>query len=307
MRIFRNIDEIDIKQSTALTVGTFDGVHLGHRKVIERLKASAVRCKCPDVLITFHPHPKQIVETKNGSEVRLLTSLEEKLDILNGFNLDAVLVIPFTKEFSRTNYQEFVKDILVSRLKVERMVIGHDHAFGRNREGHPEQLKAISKDLGFYVEIVPPFHVDHDTVSSSLIRKKLLQGQIERANELLGRKYMVLGKVVEGSNRGKEIGFPTANMETGEPHKLIPAEGVYAVDVIVDQQRYKGMMNIGHRPTFNYDPLTLEVHIINFAGYIYGKTVKLEFKKFIRGERKFQSPSELKEQLIQDKNICLNI
>ncbi len=307
MKIFRSIEEVDISQPTAVTVGTFDGVHLGHQQILKELDKCASEFGCFRVLVTFHPHPRLVVSQKNGKQVLLLTTLEEKLDILKKSGLDAVLVIPFTKEFSQTSYQDFVKKILVDRLKVKSMVVGHDHAFGRNREGHPAQLKAIAKQYGFSVKVLEPYYVAGEIVSSTRIRNAVLAGDMNTTSRLLGRLYSVRGIVGHGNRRGKDLGFPTANLEMNDQNKLIPKTGVYAIDVILRNQRYSGMMNIGHRPTFNFDPLTLEAHIFNFSGSIYGESIEVEFKKFIRDEIKFKSVEELRNQMIEDKKNCINI
>ncbi len=307
MKVFRNLAEIDIAEPTAVTVGTFDGLHLGHQKVLQALKNRAREKGYLEVLVTFYPHPQLVVGPKHGKKIELLTTLEEKLEILEKLEVPAVLVIPFDKEFARTPYREFVTRILLEKLHVKVMVIGYDHAFGRNREGNPETLRKLGEELGFEVEVVEPYFLDDLAVSSTRIRHFLQQGNIEMANKMLGRPYSLRGRVVQGEGRGRELGFPTANIRLNHPDRLVPRQGVYAVDVWVDGRRYRGMMNIGHRPTFNFDPLTLEIHIINFRGSIYDKDLVVEFKKFIREERKFRSLEELKKQLMQDKEICESI
>ncbi len=307
MKVFRNLAEIDIAEPTAVTVGTFDGLHLGHQKVLQALSRKAKEKGYLEVLVTFYPHPQLVVGPKHGKKIELLTTLEEKLEILEKLGVPAVLVIPFDREFARTPYREFVTRILREKLHVKAMVIGYDHAFGRNREGNPETLRKLGQELGFEVEVVEPYYLDGLAVSSTQIRRFLQKGQIEMANKMLGRPYSLRGKVVQGKGRGRELGFPTANIRLNHPDRLIPRPGVYAVDVRLRGERYRGMMNIGHRPTFNFDPLTLEIHIINFRGSIYGEELIVEFKKFIREERKFQSLAELKKQLLADKEICENI
>lgn len=307
MKIYRNIEEVKFDCPTALTVGTFDGLHLGHQQVLKKLKEEAGPDDCTEMVITFHPHPRTVVGKNAGKKVQLLTALEEKLEILEELNIQAVLVIPFTKEFSRTSYQDFVRKILVDRFRVRNMVIGHDHAFGRNREGHPEQLKKIAAEIGFNVTVVPPYYLGETLVSSSRIRESFNKKDVAFANKLLGRNYTIHGKVESGDHRGTNLGYPTANIKVKEDNKLIPPEGVYAVDVILDGKQFKGMMNIGHRPTFNFDPLTLEVHIIKFSGSVYDKPLVIRFKKFVRDEIKFKDAEELKQQLEKDKIICERI
>ncbi len=307
MQIYRSIEEAQIDCPTVITVGTFDGLHLGHQQIIDRLREQAEENDCLQLLITFHPHPKTVVGLQEKKKIQLLTTLDEKLDVLEKLKVQATLVIPFTQEFSQTSYQDFVKKILFERLKVRAMVIGYDHAFGHNRQGHPEQLKAISRELGFSVTVVEPYIIDGEIVSSTRIREYLFDGQVEKANKLLGRPYSLHGKVIKGDRRGHVIGFPTANIHVENPYKLIPRQGVYAVDVYIERKKYRGMMNIGYRPTFNFDPLTLETHIINFSGSLYNKPIEVEFLKFVREEKKFFSENELRKQLIADKKICSEI
>lgn len=307
IQIFRHIDEVHLDKQTVLTVGSFDGVHLGHQQILKALNQAAGDCDCLEILVTFHPHPKLVVGPKNGRKVLLLTTLEEKLELLETYGLPAVLIIPFTKQFSQTSYESFIKDYLVDRLRVKKMIIGHDHAFGRDREGTEQKLRQLAKSFHFSVQALDPYYVDGEIVSSTRIREYLMAGNIKRANRLLGRHYNMRGLVVPGNQRGRELGFPTANIRLDHLYKLVPGNGVYAVDVKVKDKIYKGMMNIGHRPTFNFDPLTLEVHIINFSGYLYGEKIEIAFKEFIREERQFKSPEELKNQLIIDKKKCLNV
>lgn len=303
MKVFRNLKEVNTQCPTVLTVGTFDGIHLGHLQVIEKLKKELHPTDCQDMLITFDPHPKTVVGSENG-KIKLLTPLHEKLNLLEKLNISAVLVIPFNREFSQMPYQQFVEKILVGKLKVTSMVVGYDHAFGKNREGHPEQLRKIAKKFNFSVHVVEPFILGTEIVSSTKIREFLSAGVIEKANLMLGRRYSIVGEVVTGNNRGKDLGFPTANLKPNEENKYLPKSGVYAVDVFVKGERFRGMMNIGHRPTFNFDPLTLETHIINFCGSIYGENIEVELIKFIREERKFANRNDLKNQLLKDKKEC---
>jgi riboflavin kinase/FMN adenylyltransferase len=307
MKVFRNIDEVNIDKPTALTVGSFDGIHLGHQQILQELKKQAKDCNCLEVLITFHPHPKLIVGLQKNQKVELLTPLDEKLKILNDLSHPAVLVIPFTKAFSQISYKKFVEDILVNKLKIKKIVVGHNHAFGKNREGHSEQLKTLGNLFNFSVTVIQPFYYEGSVVSSSLIRKYLSEGKVEFAQKLLGRSYSIQGIVEGGEQRGHIIGYPTANIKHSDPNKMIPHSGVYAVDVKLKKSKYKGMMNIGNRPTFNFDPLTLEVHIFNFTGSIYNEDIEIFFKKFIRNEQKFSSLEELRSQIVKDKEICIKL
>ncbi len=303
MEIINSITDIDFQTETVLTVGSFDGIHLGHQKILQELIKQASECDCMSTLVTFHPHPKQVL----GYRVELLTPLPEKLSLLQDLGLDLLVIIPFTEEFSRTDYRQFVKEILVQKIRMKKMVVGYDHAFGRNRKGSTEQLQILGKKHDFSVTIIPPHEVGGELISSSRIREFIHLTQMEKVQQLLGRPYSLVGEVEKGEHRGTNLGFPTANIRPVHEEKLIPQNGVYAVDIILQGQRYKGMMNIGHRPTFNFDPLTLEVHIFNFSGLIYGSTLEIIFKKFIRVEKKFSTPEELKMQISKDKELCLKI
>jgi riboflavin kinase/FMN adenylyltransferase len=307
MKIFYSLDHIRVKKHTIVTVGSFDGIHLGHQHILKELEKQSRDCDCVETLITFHPHPKEVLGNANKNSLELLTPLEEKLEILEAFGLPQVIVIPFTLEFSRMTYQDFVKEILLKKIRMKKIVIGYDHTFGRNREGHAEQLQKLGKSLGFKVTVMPPYYVGDEAVSSSHIRRYVKEGKMENARILLGRPYSLSGQVVKGENRGKQLGFPTANIQLADSAKLIPAKGVYAVNILFEGKKYSGMMNIGTRPTFNFDPLTLEVHIFNFSGLIYGFNLKILFKAFIRKEIKFSSPEKLQEQMRKDREQCIKL
>ncbi len=305
MKVYRDWQHIEPHQPTSLTVGSFDGIHLGHQQLISRLLELASQHDLVSTVVTFEPHPKKVL---GKGEVHLLTDLQEKLDLLRALNVEQTLVIPFTREFAAMDYRQFVRDILVERLNVREMVIGHDHHFGRNREGTFECLVQLGKDWGFSVHQVGPFRVEGEVVSSSAIRQLILEGNVEKAAQFLGRYYALKGVVEKGDGRGQQIGFPTANIRFTQPDKLLPPPGVYAVDAAVQGKRYRGMMNIGVRPTFNNnDILTSEVHLFNFSGLIYDEAIEVFFKKYIRKEKKFSGIEELKKQLEQDKAMCEKI
>jgi len=289
-----------IDSGTVITVGSFDGVHLGHKAIFEKLTTSASSDNLTSVIVTFDPHPRKVLDGANQN-LKLLTTLDEKIVLFEQMGIDLVQIIRFTKEFSRLSYIEFVENILVGKLKVHEMVIGHDHHFGRDREGGWDKLIELGNKHGFSVKQVDPLTTNGKIISSSVIRQFLEKGEIEKANEFLGRSYSIHGRVVKGDGRGREIGYPTANILLDEADKVVPKRGVYAVDVIHENQVFKGMMNIGYRPTFNFDPLTLEVHIFNFNAYIYENLLDIRFKKYVRDEIKFGSASELIAQLNEDK------
>ena len=306
MRIFKGIDELGAFKNSVVTIGTFDGAHKGHQKILSRLNDRAKEMQGESILFTFYPHPRMIVFPENHN-LKLLQTIDEKIESLASFGLDNLIIYPFTKEFSRLTAFEFVRDILVEKLKVKTLVIGYDHQFGRNREGDLEFLKETAKIFDFDVEEISAEEVQEVNVSSTKIRQSLNNGNIERANEFLGRPFLCTGKVVEGKRLGRELGFPTLNIEVNNEHKILPKDGVYAVNVQIKDEHFEGMMNIGQNPTVQKNTeqeKKLEVHIFDFDKEVYGAEVKVFFQKFIRDEKTFSNLEELKSQLIQDeKNV----
>ncbi len=303
MNVYHDINEIEKNRNTIITVGTFDGVHLGHVKIINEMLYQSVENNCRNLVITFEPHP-QLVLAKRDT-IKILTTLQQKLEYLELLGVKNVLVINFTKEFSEMNFRTFVEEYFVNKIGVHTVVVGADHHFGKDREGNPEILTELGKVLSFNVIRVEPLLLKEQKISSSRIRKVLNEGNILLANSMLGKKYEIRGRVVEGNKRGKLIGFPTANIEIDNIHKLIPERGVYFVEVDTDGRNFYGMMNIGFRPTFNNTTeLMLEVHIFYFDDDIYGKPITIRFIDRLRDEKKFNSIEELKEQLMKDKLDC---
>jgi riboflavin kinase/FMN adenylyltransferase len=306
VRIFKGIDELGAFKNSVVTIGTFDGAHKGHQKILSRLNDRAKETQGESILFTFYPHPRMIVFPENHN-LKLLQTIDEKIESLASFGLDNLIIYPFTKEFSRLTAFEFVRDILVEKLKVKTLVIGYDHQFGRNREGDLEFLKETAKIFDFDVEEISAEEVQEVNVSSTKIRQSLNNGNIERANEFLGRPFLCTGKVVEGKRLGRELGFPTLNIEVNNEHKILPKDGVYAVNVQIKDEHLEGMMNIGQNPTVQKNTeqeKKLEVHIFDFDKEVYGAEVKVFFQKFIRDEKTFSNLEELKSQLIQDeKNV----
>lgn len=306
MRIFKGIDELGAFKNSVVTIGTFDGAHKGHQKILSRLNDRAKETQGESILFTFYPHPRMIVFPENHN-LKLLQTIDEKIESLASFGLDNLIIYPFTKEFSRLTAFEFVRDILVEKLKVKTLVIGYDHQFGRNREGDLEFLKETAKIFDFDVEEISAEEVQEVNVSSTKIRQSLNNGNIERANEFLGRPFLCTGRVVEGKRLGRELGFPTLNIEVNNEHKILPKDGVYAVNVQIKDEHLEGMMNIGQNPTVQKNTeqeKKLEVHIFDFDKEVYGAEVKVFFQKFIRDEKTFSNLEELKSQLIQDeKNV----
>ncbi len=286
-------------KDSVVTIGTFDGVHIGHKVIIEKLKAKAKELKCESVIITFSPHPRTVVNKGNG--VFLLTTLEEKKELIKNLDVDKLYIIKFTKEFSKKTYQEFLTETIIKQNKAKHIIIGYDHKFGKDRAGDKTNLMELAKENNIDITIVNPQEVNGMVVSSTKIRDALLNGNLELANTLLGRNYKLNGTVVEGSKRGRTLGFPTANIELSDPNKLLPQNGVYFVKVYLNNQKYFGILNIGLRPTFNnrIEPIA-EVHILDFNENIYGKEISIEFVKRLRDEIKFDSKNELITQIKKD-------
>ncbi len=291
-----------------VTIGTFDGVHLGHREVIAELKRIAHNTGGESVVFTFFPHPRMVV-TPNEDIIRLLTTQEEKCLLLDELLLDHMVIYPFTREFASLSYTEFVKNILVDQMHICKLVTGYDHKFGHDRQGDFHALKILGDFHGFEVEQLDPLLVENVAVSSTKIRQALETGDVQKASHYLGYPYLLKGKVVEGRRLGREIGFPTANILPDDQHKLIPTDGVYAVLVNVGGVPYKGMLNVGSRPTVNtnVDHRSIEVHIFDFSADIYQCDISVSFMERIRDEVKFGSLDQLKEQLALDKTRTLSI
>lgn len=287
--------------NSVITVGTFDGVHAGHRAIIDTVVEKAEERDARSVLVTFDPHPRDIINPGDDG-IKLLTTLQERSEILKELGIDAMIVIPFDRDFSLLSSEEFVRDIIHKKIGVSEFVIGYDHQFGRNREGTIETIERLGKELGFDAYVVSKREVGEKTVSSSAIRKAISEeGNVEEAAEFLQRPYRLNGTVVHGDKRGKEIGFPTANIKPEHTNKIIPTNGVYAVKARINGDMYDGMMNIGMRPTFDGRVQTLEVNLFNFDKDIYGKEVQVRFFNRIRDEKKFDGKDELIAQLKQDE------
>ena len=287
-----------------LTIGTFDGVHLGHQKIIGQLIDKAKRIEGESVVLSFFPHPR-IVLFPEQTDLKLINSLDEKINLLKSTGVDHVIIHPFTKEFANLTAEEFVKKFLVEILHVQLLIIGYDHHFGKNREGGLTQLKELGEKYGFAIEEIPRQNIDDNKISSTHIRKALQSGDIESANRYLGYNFQMDGSVVKGDGRGRLLGFPTANIVVEEQYKLIPAEGVYAVRVQTSEGTYDAMLNIGHRPTFQGKNVSIEAHLFDFDDDLYHQTVSIIFEKRLRNELKFDSVQELQNQLVQDKKNAL--
>ena len=306
MKVYTNIQEFKPIKNVVVTIGTFDGVHLGHKVIINQLKKAAQELSGESVLLTFFPHPRMVV-FPDDNELKLLNTIEERKELLEKAGIDHLIIHPFSKAFSRLTALEFVRDILVNRLNVKKLVIGYDHHFGRNREGSFEDLVEFGEVYGFSVEEIPAKDIQQINVSSTKIRTSLLAGEIHAATQFLGYPYFISGTVVKGDKIGREIGFPTANIKPDETYKLIPKNGVYAVKVIVNEKEYEGMLNIGIRPTFKGMNQTIEVNIFDFDKEIYGQKIRVKFYERIRDEQPFEDLNELKNQLNIDKTKTIQI
>jgi riboflavin kinase/FMN adenylyltransferase len=300
MKIYYSIEDFSPLPCAVVTSGTFDGVHLGHQTILERLKDSARQHGGETVLITYWPHPRTILHPEE-STIQLLTTFEEKAGLLKQMGIEHLLRIPFTQEFAKISSREFIENILVKQIGTRKLVIGYDHRFGRNREGSFEQLRQNAAQYGFDVEEIPKQEIDHVAVSSSKIRKALADGDLPAATHLLGRPYSLTGRVVKGDKLGRMLGFPTANLDPESPHKLIPKEGIYAVRVHFLQQAYGGMLYIGTRPTVDGKKRVIEVNIFGFNREIYGELLQVEFLHLIRNDSKFNDLQALKDQLAKDQ------
>ena len=305
MKIYHNINEFNGCQKAVVTTGTFDGVHIGHQKILSNLSTIAKKIEGETVLLTFHPHPRMVLQP-DDNDLKLIDTIDERIDLLEKQGVDHLIIHPFSKEFSRLTSVEFVRDILVNQLETKKLVIGYNHHFGRNREGSFEHLLEYGPLYGFKVEEIAAQDVKDINVSSTKIRNAILEGEMEIARQYLGHHFSLSGTVTKGNQIGREIGFPTANISI-EKHKILPLVGVYAVNVIYNGAEHKGMLNIGVRPTIhNSNTLTAEVNIFDFNQEIYGEKIVLSVKKRLRNEQKFENVDLLKSQLNEDKIMALN-
>lgn len=298
MNSYNSIHDFSTIQKTVFTLGTFDGVHIGHTKIIERLlKASSADEE--SLVLTFFPHPRMVLQKE--SDIKLLNTIEERSQLLEKAGLQNLIIHPFDQAFSRLTAEEFVKNILVDVFNIKKIIIGHDHRFGRNRTANIDDLILYGKEYGFDVEQISAQEIDEVSISSTKIRNALNEGKIELANEYLGYNYFFSGTVIHGKKLGRTIGFPTANLKISESYKLIPAQGVYAVHCFVADQKVNGMLNIGTNPTVAGQDLSIEAHLFDFESDLYDQQIKVELVKRIRDEKKFASVEALKIQLAEDK------
>ena len=309
MEVFHSVEAYRKDKKTVATIGTFDGVHIGHAKILKQLVNKAREIDGESLLISFHPHPRLVLFPDNNP-LRLLHGLEEKIAMLDQLGLDKLLLIPFTRDFSRTSSKAFILDILVGAVGIDHIIIGYDHHFGKNRTGGIEELRAYSANHGYTVEEISAQMIDNASVSSTKIRQALSEGEIETANLYLGYDYSLIGEVIHGEKQGRKLGYPTANLSLNEPLKLIPKNGIYLVKVYIpawqtERKTYYGMMNIGHKPTMGEFERGIEVNILDFDEDIYGQEIRVELIQYLREEKKFDTLEALIHAMDEDKNVSL--
>ena len=300
MRVFRGLEQLPDFKNVVLTIGTYDGVHYGHQFIINRINEIAKKINGESVLLTFYPHPRLILHP-NDNTLKLITTIDEKIEILEQLGLDNLVMIPFSPEFASQSAEEYIEHVLIRNFHPKYICVGYDHRFGKNRTGNYQLLEQLKSKYGYQLEEIPPQTVDEISVSSTKVRKALLEGDIATANHFLAYPFRIKSKVIHGDKIGKILGFPTANIEVSDEHKLIPASGVYAVWVKIDDERFKGALSIGYRETvFDNSELTIEVFILDFNKDIYGKSIELIFVDYIRPQIKYDNWDLLKVQIAKD-------
>jgi riboflavin kinase/FMN adenylyltransferase len=300
MKVYHHIDEFKPVKNAVVTIGTFDGVHIGHRKIIARIKELAAASGGETVILTFFPHPRMILHPEDES-IKLINTINEKAELLEQLGIDHLIITPFSRDFSNQTPESYIRDVLVNQIGTKKIVIGYDHRFGKDRQGGLADLLRLGPQYGFEVVEIPEQDINDVAISSTRIRTALLANDINIANECLGYPFFITGKVIRGDQLGRELGYPTANLMLEEPYKLIPADGIFAVKVRVEGKECTGMAYIGHRPTVNGMTRNIEVNIFDFDADIYNKQLRMEFLHFVRGDIKFSSLEELTIQLGKDK------
>ena len=320
MHIYKNTDHLPAFRRAVITIGTFDGVHTGHQQILEQLRQEAARIDGETVIITFHPHPRKIVKSATA-EIRLLNTLREKIELLSWKGIDHLVIVPFTEAFSQLTAEQYVKEFLLEKFHPHTIIIGYDHQFGKGRLGDYHLLEDFSRLEGFKLQEITVHLLNEISVSSTRIREAISKADLDTANRLLGYDFFFAGRVVEGNKLGRTIGYPTANLRMEDAEKLIPGDGVYAVEAaeIPDWEehsttapapgagvpRWKGMMNIGMRPTVDGTRRVIEVNIFDFNGDLYGRMLRVFVKKHLRGEQKFNGLDALKQQLAKDRDAAV--
>lgn len=287
-----------------ITVGTFDGVHLGHTQIFNKLKEKARSINGESVVLTFWPHPRLVLDP-SGDKIKMINTIDEKIKLIGEQGIDNLVILKFSKIFAKLSSCDFIEQYLYNKLKIKALVVGYDHHFGRDREGGFKVLSACAKKYNFSIDKVEAFALNDEKISSTAIRHAILDGNFEKVNTFLSKKYFISGRIIGGKKIGRNLGFPTANIYIAEGYKIIPGSGVYAVETELNGKRYAGMLNIGYKPTINNDKSnrSIEVHILNFRANVYNESIRVYFHKRIRNEMKFRSLEKLKQQLIKDKAI----
>ena len=302
MIVLRDLFKVKFDKPSVATIGTFDGVHLGHKKILKSLISNSNETDLNSVLITFDPHPKKVINP--NSKIELINTTEEKIDILKNLGLDYLIIHEFSKSFSNIDAEEFVK-ILIEKLKIRKLIVGYDHRFGKNRNADINDLKKFGNKYSFEVIEISAFDIDEINISSTKIRNSIYEGKIEICKKYMGFNFKLFGKVVKGMSRGNKIGFPTANILVIDKDKIIPKNGVYLVSSKIDNKLYYGMMNIGYNPTFGNQEKSIEVNYFDYNSNLYNKTLTIEFIKYMRDEIQFNSVNELIKKLNNDRDYCL--
>lgn len=306
MKIYPHIKDFVKIDHAIVTIGTFDGVHLGHQKIIKRLKEIAAETGGETVILTFFPHPRMILHPEDVN-IKMITTMDERAELLEKHHIDHLIITPFTRDFSNLSPEEYISQVLVEQVGIKKIIIGYDHRFGKNREGGLKELQRLGPAYNFEVEEISEQDVNDVAVSSTKIRSALLEGDIKTANEFLGYPFGITGKVVRGDEIGKKLGYPTANLFVEQTYKIIPADGIYAVKISVNETEYKGMCYIGNRPTINGMTRNIEVNIFDFDKDIYDQNIRLHFLHFVRGDARFNNLEELKIQIEKDKQVILGL
>jgi riboflavin kinase/FMN adenylyltransferase len=306
MKIYHHIDEFTPLKNAVVTIGTFDGVHQGHREIIAGIKELARQTGGETVILTFFPHPRMIIHPEDQN-LKLITTIEERAALLEQLGVDHLIITPFSRDFSNQTADAYIRDVLVNKIGTRKIIIGYDHRFGKDRQGGLADLQRAAPVYGFEVIEIPEQDINHVAVSSTRIREALSRADIDQANTFLGYPFFITGKVIRGNQIGRQIGYPTANLLVEESYKLIPADGIFAATVIVEGQTYQGMAYIGHRPTINGMTRNIEVNIFDFNRDIYNQTLQMNFMSFVRHDVKFSSLEGLKEQLAQDRLDVLKL
>ena len=305
MKIYKSIDEYNESKSSVVTIGTFDGVHKGHQKILNKVLNASKQSNLSSVVLTFFPHPRIILNKYN--DIKMIDSLDEKINHLEKIGIDHLIIHPFDKKFSLLSADQFIKEYLLKKLKLKHIIIGYDHRFGKGREASVTDLKKYSSEFNFVLDEIDAQEIEKIAISSTKIRNSINEGDLKTTKIYLGRFFSLTGKVVKGDGLGKQIDYPTANISIKEDYKIIPKDGVYYIKTTIDNNLYNGMMNIGHRPTIGTKEKSIEVNLFNFNTDIYDRVISIDVVEKIRDEKKFASIEGLKTQLAKDQEHCLKL